>query len=119
MPTWRGWWGITEGKMKFEPQVPREHYFKDYDTKERFISYWYQIDEVLRTKLNNALDVGIGNKMVRTYLKSLGLDITTLDIDLSLEPDHICSVTDLSDYFEINFFDEKERRQRLRGDRRA
>jgi len=34
---------VMEDKMIFEPQVPREHYFKGYDTKERFISYWYQM----------------------------------------------------------------------------
>ena len=28
--------------MSFESQVPTEHYFKGYDTKERWMSYWRQ-----------------------------------------------------------------------------
>lgn len=91
--------------MKFGPQVPRGHYFKDYDTKERFISYWYQIDEVLRTKPESVLEIGVGNKTVSNYLKDQGIEVTTVDIDPSLKPDRVGSVTELSDFFDEDSFD--------------
>ncbi|MCR3883218.1 UPF0146 family protein [Methanotrichaceae archaeon M04Ac] len=91
--------------MKFGAQVPREHYFKDYDTKERFISYWYQIDEVLRTNPKNVLEIGVGNKTVSNYLKNQGIEVTTVDIDPSLEPDRVGSVTNLRKFFEEGSFD--------------
>lgn len=91
--------------MKFEPQVQRDHYFKDYDTKERFISYWYQIDEVLRTKPKNVLEIGVGNKTVSNYLKNQGIDVTTVNIDPNLEPDRVGSVTELSGFFEKRSYD--------------
>jgi len=89
----------------FKPQVPREHYFKDYDTKERWISYWYQINEVLKTRPEKVLEVGIGNKTVSDYLRKLGITVVTADVDKSLEPDYVCSVTELSKYFNENEFD--------------
>uniref|UniRef100_A0A7C5V3W0 Methyltransferase domain-containing protein n=1 Tax=Caldicellulosiruptor owensensis TaxID=55205 RepID=A0A7C5V3W0_9FIRM len=91
--------------MMFKPQVPREHYFKDYDTKERWISYWYQINEVLKTRPEKVLEVGIGNKTVSDYLRKLGITVVTADVDKSLEPDYVCSVTELSKYFNENEFD--------------
>lgn len=96
---------MSKDKMKFVPQVSREHYFEDYDTKERFISYWYQIDEVLRTKPKNVLEIGVGNKTVSNYLKHRGIDVTTVDIDPNLESDLVGSVTELSKYFGKSSFD--------------
>lgn len=76
-----------------KPQVGPEHYFHEsYDTKERFISYWHQINEVISLKLKKVLEVGIGNGFVSRYLKEKGLDVTTLDIDQELKPDVVSSV---------------------------
>lgn len=55
--------------MKFKPQVPKEHYFEGYDEKARWISYWHQINEVLKTNARTVLEVGIGNGTVSDYLK--------------------------------------------------
>jgi hypothetical protein len=38
-------------------QVPRKHYFEDYDSKERWAKYWYQINEVLKTGRKKILDI--------------------------------------------------------------
>jgi predicted SAM-dependent methyltransferase len=86
-------------------QVLREHYFENYDTKERWMSYWYQINEVFRMKARKVLEVGIGNKTVSNYLKERGIEITTVDIDPSLNPDYVCSVTDLSRTFKPRTYD--------------
>lgn len=91
--------------MKFRPQVPKKHYFKGYDTKERWMSYWYQINEVLKTDARKVLEVGVGNKTVSNYLKERGIKIITADIDPSLNPNHVCSVTELTKTFELETFD--------------
>lgn len=87
-----------------DPQVEPEHYDNlEYDTKERFISYWHQINLVMGTRPQNVLEVGVGNKFVSGYLRSLGVDIHTLDFDERLEPDTVGSVLDLP--FEDGEFD--------------
>lgn len=91
--------------IDFKPQVPKEHYFKDYDTKERWMSYWHQINEVLKTNPETVLEIGIGNEIVTNYLKNQGIMVITADIDKSLKPDYVCSVTELSNYFKENSFD--------------
>jgi len=50
------------------------------------------------------LEVGIGNGLVANYLKRRGINLTTLDIDRRLNPDHVGSVLDMpfvSNSFEV------------------
>ena len=69
-------------------QVDKNHYLRDsYDSKYRFISYWYQINEILNLNSNNTLEIGIGSGFVAKYLIEKGINITTLDFDRNLEPD--------------------------------
>jgi ubiquinone/menaquinone biosynthesis C-methylase UbiE len=71
-----------------KPQVnPIQYDSQVYDSKERFISYWHQINEILSLKPKNVLEIGIGNGFVSKYLKSKGLNIITIDIDERLKPD--------------------------------
>ena len=92
---------------KFKPQVSKNHYFNfnKYDTKERWISYWHQINEVLKTKPKKVLEVGIGNRTVSDYLRKLKIKVITADIDKALSPDYVVSVTELSTVFNKNSFD--------------
>jgi len=81
---------------KLGPQVEPSHYFRrEYDSKGRFISYWHQIDEILSLEPKSVLEVGIGNNLVANYLKWRGINITTIDIDERLNPDHVGSVLDM------------------------
>ncbi len=85
-------------------KVETGHYFsKSYDTKDRFISYWHQINEVIKLKPNMVLEVGIGNGFVSEYLKKEELNIVTLDIDCELGPNVAGSI--LSMPFINNSFD--------------
>lgn len=68
------------------------NYFKEYDDRDRWISYWQQIESVLSLKPRKILEIGIGNKTVAHYLKDQGVEVTTLDINESLKPDIIASV---------------------------
>jgi len=83
--------------MDFKPQVPKEQYFTiNYCTKERFLSYWYQINEVFKLHPSNVVEIGVGNKFVSDCLKRADINVLTVDIDPNLKPDYVCSVTDLS-----------------------
>ncbi len=66
-----------------------------YDNKKRFISYWYQINEIFRLVPSNVLEIGIGNGMVSNYLRNRGLNVTTLDIREELSPDIVAGVLDM------------------------
>jgi hypothetical protein len=81
--------------FKYKPQVGREHYFDGYDTKARWMSYWYQIQEVLKIAPKNLLEVGVGNSTVTNYLRKHGITVVTADVDGNLDPDYVCSVTEL------------------------
>jgi ubiquinone/menaquinone biosynthesis C-methylase UbiE len=77
-------------------QVEPNHYFShDYDSKQRFISYWHQINEIINLKPHNVLEIGKGNGFVSSYLRNRGYKITTLDIDKRLKPDVAGSVLDI------------------------
>ncbi len=67
----------------------------NYDSKQRFNSYWYQINEALKLRSRCTLEVGIGNGFVSRYLKQFGLSIITLDVCKDLNPDFIGSVTNM------------------------
>jgi ubiquinone/menaquinone biosynthesis C-methylase UbiE len=64
-----------------------DHYFSaSYDIKERFISYWHQVDEIIKLRPKKLLEVGVGNGFVSRYLILRGIDVTALDIDYDLKP---------------------------------
>ena len=62
------------------------YFLSTYDTKERFCSYWHQIDEIIQLKPNKVLEIGVGNGFVKRYLQDKGIDVTTLDIVYDLQP---------------------------------
>lgn len=87
-------------------------YFEDYDDKRMWMSYWYQINEVLETGGKDILVIGVGNKTVSNYLKTLSeylehkeMEITTADLDENLHPDRVCDISDLTKCFDHEFFD--------------
>ena len=79
-----------------KPQVESNHYFnKAYDTKERFISYWHQINEIIKLNPKTVLEIGVGNGFVSKYLKERKVNVLTLDIDKRLSPDVVGSVLNM------------------------
>jgi len=71
---------------------PSQYFRREYDNKERFISYWHQIDELMTLGRAPVLEIGIGNGFVANYLKERRIDVTTMDIDDRLRPDKVGSV---------------------------
>ncbi len=83
-------------KKVYIKQVDPSHYFNlKYDSKERWISYWYQIKEVVKTKPSNVLEIGVGNRLVSDQLKKIGIKLTTCDFDKDLRPDFVADVRKL------------------------
>lgn len=78
----------------FKPQVHESGYYKKdkYDTLERFISYYHQILWAKRLKAQDILEIGIGNGLVSSYLKSLGSKVITCDFDQAIKPDIVADV---------------------------
>ncbi len=77
--------------------------FSKYNHKSRWISYWHQIDEVLRLKPNSVLETGIGDKTVANFLKGQGITVATLDINEGLKPDVVGNILTMP--FQDNSFD--------------
>lgn len=73
----------------------RPYKFKKYVYFERWVSYWYQINEILNLEPKKVLEVGIGNEIVSDCLKKEGIEIVTLDINKELKPDIIGSVENI------------------------
>ena len=63
--------------------------FHQYDYKDRWVSYWHQIDEVLKLEPKTVLEIGIGNGLVTEYLKKHGVEVKTLDIEKKLNPNFL------------------------------
>ena len=73
-----------------------DHYFNtNYDNKERFFSYWHQINEVLSLNAREILEIGKGNGFVSNYLIGRGKRIFTFDIDKNLIPDVVGTVKEI------------------------
>ena len=82
-----------------------QKYFNiNYLYKGRWISYWYQIKEVISLKGHSILEIGPGNKIVSDTLKKMGLEIKTMDTDPDTNPDFINNILD-PNFAEENIFD--------------
>ncbi len=91
----------------YQVQVKKEHYsFKSYFHKFRWMSYWYQLKEIVdRRDISSQLDIGPGSTFLKKSLEVHRPDLvyTTMDIDKALTPDVIGSVTAIP--FPDNSFD--------------
>ena len=69
-----------------------DYFAADYEDRNRWMSYWHQIDEILAVNPEKVLVVGKGNGLVPGYFKTAGIKTITLDIDETLRPDIVASV---------------------------
>jgi len=85
-------------------QVTKDHYnFQKYVSKQRWASYWHQLDEVIQLLPSTILEIGSGAGVFKQMASGFGLDVETVDIDSELNPDHVASVLDLP--FKDNAYD--------------
>lgn len=78
-------------------QVDKIHYdFNKYAHLGRFVSYYYQLKELLFLKPDGVLEVGVGDKVFASYLKNnTNVKYQSIDVASDLEPDMIGSVEDI------------------------
>lgn len=78
--------------------IKDEYYdFKHYVSKTRMLTFYHQIAEVMDSGSLDVLEVGIGPKVVAGSLREFGTNLKTIDINASLKPDYVGSVTELSE----------------------
>lgn len=100
---------VDDKKHRYEQlmpiDIPPEYYdFAHYVTKERMITYWHQVNEILSRAPGEILEIGIGNGIVAGILKRYGIPTTTADINESLSPDEVIGVTELDTRFDEGRF---------------
>ncbi len=87
-----------------DKQVDRTHYnFTKYYKKERWLSLWYQLTQIINLSPNTVLEIGPGLGLLKANLSAMGINIKTVDIDDELNPDYVASVGNLP--FDDNSFD--------------
>lgn len=69
-----------------------------------FINASCQIQDCLELEPRNVLIIGKGLGLEPSILRGMGIEVTVADIDEKLDPDYVCSVSDLS-IFQENQFD--------------
>ena len=74
-----------------ERDLDREVYFSDiYFSMPQLCSFAHQLNFIHAMSPKSAIEIGLGNGFVSTYLRRAGIPITTVDINPALEPD-ICA----------------------------
>lgn len=68
-------------------QVLSTHYgFQNYESPERFTSYYYQVHAVLELAPQSLLEVGIGSGILAAFLRKQGIEALSVDLDPALRP---------------------------------
>ncbi|MFA6289080.1 MAG: class I SAM-dependent methyltransferase [Opitutaceae bacterium] len=77
-------------------QVSKNHYgFSNYITKARFLSFWCQINEVIKFNPKRVLEIGPGSGVVTQILRQQGIEVVTVDYADDVGADVVASVLDL------------------------
>jgi len=85
-------------EMKDKKLMGLKHYNSSkYNNERRFISYHYQLKNVVENIKNGEkiLEIGVGNKTLSNLLKNIGYKVKTIDILPELKPDVIGDVRKL------------------------
>ena len=83
--------------MSHAPQVDKSHYrFDAYAFEGRFVSYFWQLKEVLALAPSTVLEVGVGDGVFGSFIKkNIAVSYTSVDIAEDLHPDVVGSVLKL------------------------
>lgn len=69
--------------------------FSAYVNKYRFCSYWYQINEVVQSKPDSILEIGVGGNVASGYFSQFRWRYVSIDIERKLKPELLGSITNL------------------------
>jgi hypothetical protein len=84
--------------------LKRKYSFSNYVYLSRWVSYWHQIEAVLRSAPEKVLVIGIGDNLVIHVLGQYCATVDTLDIEIDLQPKVSGSVLNLpykSDVYDV------------------
>lgn len=78
-------------------QVDKQHYnFTRYSHKGRWVSYYHQLDTLLKYDPASVVEVGVGDGVVGHYLKqNTNVRYVSVDIDPELHPDIVGSILNI------------------------
>lgn len=79
----------------YTPQVSKSHYGRSYRSRDRWLSYFYQLALVRTFAPASVLEVGPGEGVVTENLRRDGVRVVTCDIAEDLRPDVVGSITAL------------------------
>lgn len=83
--------------MSSIPQVNKSHYqFDKYAFEGRFVSYYWQLKEVLELEPSTVLEIGVGDRVFGDFIKNnTAVAYTSVDVAADLHPDVAGSVLEL------------------------
>jgi hypothetical protein len=83
--------------MTHDVQVDKSHYsLGAYGFEGRFVSYFYQLREVLSRNPNSVVEVGVGDGVFGNFIRdNTSVDYTSVDIAEDLKPNIVGSITAL------------------------
>lgn len=79
------------------PQVDKSHYqFGKYSFDGRFVSYYWQLKEVLALEPSSVIEVGVGDRVFGNFIKNnTNVSYTSVDVAEDLKPDVVGSILNL------------------------
>ncbi len=80
---------------EYAPQVNKSHYSGRYRGRDRWLSYFYQLELLRLVDAKSLLEIGPGEGIVTDALRKSGIKVVTCDIAEDLQPDIVGSVTAL------------------------
>lgn len=73
--------------MRNNTQVDTSHYdYGEYQSAERFTSFYYQLRYILESRPKSVLEVGIGDGLLLAMLRHYGVRTWGMDLDPALQP---------------------------------
>lgn len=83
--------------MSNTPQVDKSNYcFGSYAFEGRFVSYFWQLKEVLDQKPTSVFEVGVGDRVFGSFIKNnTTISYTSVDVAEDLHPDVVGSILEL------------------------
>jgi hypothetical protein len=82
--------------MNDPSSLPSHYYdFGRYVDRQRWLTYLEQLRLIQQSPPGALLEIGVGPGIVRTILESRGWSVTTVDVNASLQPDHVADMRSL------------------------
>lgn len=89
-----------------EKNLGREKYLSErYFSYGQLWSFVEQIHHIRAFSSQSLIEIGVGNGFVSTFLRTIGLNVKTFDINPDLMPDIVAKVQDIKDFVSPNEFD--------------